>query len=49
MQYLRERVPNVKLSVELEKPGREGLQDLAMEADAVFFSKSWAQVGMKCL
>lgn len=29
----------------MEKPGREGLQELAEEADVVFYSKSWAQVG----
>ena len=31
------------ISVELEKPGREGLQELALEADVVFYSKSWAE------
>lgn len=30
------------ISVEVEKPGREGLQDLAYLADVVFYSKSWA-------
>jgi ketohexokinase len=30
--------------VEVEKPGRDGLQELAMEADIVFYSKTWAQV-----
>jgi ketohexokinase len=30
--------------VEVEKPGREGLQELAQEADVVFYSKTWAQV-----
>lgn len=33
----------LRVSVELEKPGREGLQDLAREADVVFYSKAWAQ------
>jgi ketohexokinase len=33
----------LKISVELEKPGREGLQDLAHEADVVFYSRSWAE------
>ena len=31
------------VSVELEKPGREGLQALAQEADVIFYSKSWAE------
>ncbi|RHZ65675.1 uncharacterized protein CDV56_108342 [Aspergillus thermomutatus] len=31
------------ISVEAEKPGRPGLQELANEADVVFYSKSWAQ------
>ncbi|KAF2481004.1 Ribokinase-like protein [Neohortaea acidophila] len=31
------------VSVELEKPGREGLQELAYEADVVFYSKAWAR------
>jgi len=33
----------LKLSVELEKPYREGLQDLAYEADLIFYSRSWAE------
>jgi ketohexokinase len=32
------------ISVEVERPGREGLEALAAEADVVFYSKSWAQV-----
>lgn len=31
------------ISVELEKPKREGLQNLALEADVVFHSRSWAE------
>lgn len=31
------------VSVEIEKPGREGLQDLAYLANVVFYSKSWAE------
>ena len=27
----------------MEKPGRTGLQELAAEADTVFYSKGWAQ------
>lgn len=34
----------MRISVEAEKPGRSGLQELAIEADVVFYSKSWAQV-----
>lgn len=33
----------LRISVELEKPGREGLQELALEADVVFYSRSWAE------
>lgn len=32
----------LSVSVEVEKPGREGLQELAQEADVVFYSRSWA-------
>ncbi|KAF2202178.1 Ribokinase-like protein [Delitschia confertaspora ATCC 74209] len=31
-----------KVSVEIEKPGREGLKGLAAVADVVFYSRSWA-------
>ena len=44
MRYLRQRFPAVKISVEVEKPGRAGLEDLAAEANVVFYSKSWAKV-----
>ncbi|KAL8903431.1 MAG: hypothetical protein Q9207_003920 [Kuettlingeria erythrocarpa] len=44
IQHLRQRRPPIKISVEVEKPGREGLQELAALADVVFYSKSWAQV-----
>lgn len=33
----------LKISVELEKPQREGLQELAYEADLIFYSRSWAE------
>lgn len=36
---------NVTISVEVEKPGREGLRELAAVADVVFYSKTWAEVG----
>lgn len=35
---------NVTISVEVEKPGREGLRNLAAVADVVFYSKTWAEV-----
>ncbi|EAW08486.1 ketohexokinase [Aspergillus clavatus NRRL 1] len=41
--YLRQQYSSVRISVEVEKPARPGLQELAMEADVVFYSKSWAQ------
>ena len=41
IKYIR-RNANVLISVEVEKPKREGLQELAKEADVAFFSKSWA-------
>lgn len=44
IQHVRQRFPAAKVSVEAEKPGRPGLQEMAAEADVVFFSKSWAQV-----
>ncbi|KAF9881257.1 putative mfs transporter protein [Colletotrichum karsti] len=34
---------DVTVSVEVEKPGRPGLRELAAEADVVFYSKSWAE------
>ncbi|KAL4916095.1 Ribokinase-like protein [Aspergillus aurantiobrunneus] len=43
IRHLRSHYPGVKVSVEVEKPGRAGLQELTQEADAVFYSKSWAQ------
>jgi len=44
IHYLRQSYPAVKVSVEAEKPNRPGLQELAAEADIVFYSKSWAKV-----
>ncbi|KAK2809559.1 hypothetical protein FQN50_003612 [Emmonsiellopsis sp. PD_5] len=54
IHYLRHDHPEDKISVEIEKPGREGLQELAAEADVVFYSKSWAvgngyKSAMECL
>ncbi|KAI2616289.1 pfkB family kinase [Hypoxylon sp. NC1633] len=42
IRHLRKLCPGVKISVEIEKPGRAGLQELVPEADVVFYSKSWA-------
>ena len=44
MRYLHQQFPSVKISVEVEKPARAGLKELAREADVVFYSRSWAQV-----
>ena len=46
IQYLRQALPKASISVEVEKPGREGLEQLAAEADVVFYSKGWAEVSV---
>ncbi|KAH6636932.1 Ribokinase-like protein [Chaetomium tenue] len=43
IRYLRRVTPGSTISVEVEKPGRQGLVELAAEADAVFYSRSWAE------
>ncbi|KAL8956195.1 MAG: hypothetical protein Q9183_006384 [Haloplaca sp. 2 TL-2023] len=43
MQHLCHHHPSIKISVELEKPTREGLQDCAAIADVVFYSQLWAK------
>ncbi|KAL6891052.1 hypothetical protein HDV57DRAFT_513515 [Trichoderma longibrachiatum] len=43
VRTLREKLPNAQISVEVEKAGRDGLRELAAEADVVFYSKSWAE------
>ncbi|KAI6766292.1 hypothetical protein HG530_007362 [Fusarium avenaceum] len=43
IRLLRNVLPNANISVEIEKPGREGLQQLASEVDVVFYSRSWAE------
>ena len=43
ISYLRRSHPSAKISVEVEKPGRAGLDELAAKADVVFISRSWAQ------
>lgn len=42
VQFLREKYPQCKVSVECEKPERTGMQDVAELADVVFYSKLWA-------
>lgn len=44
IRLLRSVLPQAQISVEVEKPGREGLRELAAEADVVFYSRSWAEV-----
>ncbi|KAI1636421.1 Ribokinase-like protein [Biscogniauxia mediterranea] len=44
IRYLRRSKAKAVVSVEVEKPGREGLEELAAEADVVFYSRSWAEV-----
>jgi len=44
VMHLRKRFPGVKISVEAENPTREGLEEIAVSADVVFYSKSWAMV-----
>ncbi|KAF4981112.1 hypothetical protein FZEAL_3019 [Fusarium zealandicum] len=43
IRLLRNVLPGAQISVEVEKPGREGLPELAAEADVVFYSRSWAE------
>ncbi|POS77271.1 D-sorbose [Diaporthe helianthi] len=43
IQHLRRSYPRSRISVEIEKPARQGLRALAAEADVVFYSKSWAE------
>lgn len=42
IRYLKRTYPDVRISLEAEKPGRPGLAELVPEADIVLFSKSWA-------
>ncbi|KAL2191083.1 Ribokinase-like protein [Thermothelomyces heterothallicus CBS 203.75] len=43
IRYLRRVTPKSTISVEVEKPNREGLVELAAEADVVFYSRTWAE------
>jgi hypothetical protein len=47
IRYLRQALPGSTISVEVEKPNREGLVELAAEADVVFYSRSWAEVSQE--
>lgn len=42
IHFLRKSYPRARVSVEVEKAGRDGLEELAREADVVFYSRSWA-------
>jgi hypothetical protein len=44
VRYLRRVLPRCRISVEVEKPNREGLRELAEQADIVFYSRAWAEV-----
>ncbi|KAM0260722.1 hypothetical protein ACHAQJ_002638 [Trichoderma viride] len=43
VRRLRNKLPNAQISIEVEKPGRDGLRELAAEANVVFYSRSWAE------
>jgi len=43
INHLRTNHSDTRVSIEVEKPGREGLEELAKAADVVFFSKTWVQ------
>ncbi|KAK4457757.1 Ketohexokinase [Cladorrhinum samala] len=43
IRHLRQVTPKSRISVEVEKPNREGLVEIAAEADVVFYSKTWAE------
>ncbi|KAJ5445520.1 hypothetical protein N7491_001602 [Penicillium cf. griseofulvum] len=43
IRHVRGHFPGADISIEVEKPGRAGLQELADMADVVFYSKGWAQ------
>lgn len=44
MQYIAKHRSKAMISVEVEKPDRKGLEQLAQVANVVFYSKSWAWV-----
>ncbi|KAK0638688.1 Ribokinase-like protein [Cercophora newfieldiana] len=43
VRHVRRVAPASIVSVEVEKPLRDGLRELAAEADVVFYSRSWAE------
>lgn len=43
IEWLRSQDQHVRISVEIEKPAREGLESLEPLADVVFYSRSWAE------
>ncbi|KND93621.1 Ketohexokinase [Tolypocladium ophioglossoides CBS 100239] len=43
IRMLRNTLPAAQISIEIEKPGRQGLPELAAEADVVFYSRAWAE------
>ena len=45
VRYLRSRRKqrDITISVELEKPERFGMKDVAQKADLIFYSKLWAE------
>ncbi|KPM36989.1 hypothetical protein AK830_g9581 [Neonectria ditissima] len=43
IRLLRDVLPKAQISIEVEKPGRGGLSELAAEADVIFYSRSWAE------
>ncbi|KUI52758.1 Ketohexokinase [Cytospora mali] len=43
IQHIRHHLPRARVSVEVEKPKRDGLRELAAEADVVIYSRSWAE------
>ncbi|RMZ90347.1 hypothetical protein DV736_g2439, partial [Chaetothyriales sp. CBS 134916] len=43
IRHLRRKSPDITVSVEIEKAGRVGLEELAVEADVIFYSQSWAK------
>ncbi|KAK0614121.1 Ribokinase-like protein, partial [Immersiella caudata] len=43
IRHLRRISPRSTISVEVEKPNRDGLSELAAEANIVFYSRTWAE------
>lgn len=49
VNWLREKLPMEKISVECEKPDRVYMGRVSEHADVVFFSKLWAEVSLSRL